>query len=178
MDKVPLDDRCPGCGGMWALIGRKHLCSERLRGASAPAKSRGGGESGPARTKVAGTSPEERGHVATGSNSAASGDVRSSRTGHQPEVASGPCDIIPMTDRDAARYVVQTHPITQQADEKPEDFVLRIVLAYDHVKGGLTRGKPKGRPLEKDRSTSLEATKPWEVEGMSRRTWFRRKGKS
>ena len=32
-----------------------------------------------------------------------------------------------------------------------------------------------GRPLEKDRVKSLAALKPWEKEGMSRRTWFRRR---
>ena len=40
----------------------------------------------------------------------------------------------PMTDRKAARYVAHTHPLTRQSDEKPEDFVLRIVRAYDWSK--------------------------------------------
>lgn len=40
----------------------------------------------------------------------------------------------PMTDAEAARHVAHVHPITQQDDEKPEDFVLRIVRVYDAVK--------------------------------------------
>lgn len=43
-------------------------------------------------------------------------------------------DLVPMTDAQAARYVAHTHPLTKQADEKPEDFVLRIVRAYDWSK--------------------------------------------
>jgi len=31
-----------------------------------------------------------------------------------------------------------------------------------------------GRPLDKDRGKTLTARKPWEAEGMSRRTWYRR----
>lgn len=34
--------------------------------------------------------------------------------------------------------------------------------------------RPLGRPLEKDRHLSLAQTKPWQTEGMSRATWFRR----
>lgn len=41
---------------------------------------------------------------------------------------------LPMTDNEAARYVAHTHPLTQQDDERPEDFVLRIVRAYDATK--------------------------------------------
>ena len=37
------------------------------------------------------------------------------------------------------------------------------------------RTKPKGRPLNKDLDKSFERTRPWEAEGMSRRTWYRRK---
>ena len=33
----------------------------------------------------------------------------------------------------------------------------------------------KGRPLDSQRHLSIEARKPWEALGMSRRTWFRRK---
>ncbi len=40
----------------------------------------------------------------------------------------------PLTDKEAARYVAHTHPLYQQKDEKPEDFILRIVRAYDWVK--------------------------------------------
>lgn len=40
----------------------------------------------------------------------------------------------PLTDVKAARYVAHTHPLTQQSDETPEDFVLRVVRAYDDVK--------------------------------------------
>ena len=36
-------------------------------------------------------------------------------------------------------------------------------------------GPQKGRPLNKDRGKSYEATKPWVLEGVSRRTWYRRK---
>ena len=40
--------------------------------------------------------------------------------------------------------------------------------------------RSKGRPLDKDRDKTLEATKPWKTAGMSRATWYRRrkKGKS
>lgn len=37
-----------------------------------------------------------------------------------------------------------------------------------------TFGKP-GRPLDKDRASALEATKPWLAEGLSRATWYRRR---
>ena len=40
----------------------------------------------------------------------------------------------PMTDVEAARHVAHVHPLTQQSDENPEDFVLRIVRVYDEVK--------------------------------------------
>jgi hypothetical protein len=39
-----------------------------------------------------------------------------------------------LTDRQAARLIAHTHPLFQQDDEKPEDFVLRIVRAYDNTK--------------------------------------------
>ena len=32
----------------------------------------------------------------------------------------------------------------------------------------------RGRPLARDRDKTLAALKPWEAEGMSRRTWYRR----
>jgi hypothetical protein len=35
-----------------------------------------------------------------------------------------------------------------------------------------------GRPLAKDADKTLMATKPWEAEGMSRRTWYRRQKKA
>lgn len=35
--------------------------------------------------------------------------------------------------------------------------------------------RKRGRPLAKDAAKALEQTRPWEVEGMSRRTWYRRK---
>jgi hypothetical protein len=38
-------------------------------------------------------------------------------------------------------------------------------------------GKRRGRPLEVDRQYCLSATKPWEKERMSRRTWYRRREK-
>lgn len=162
------------------MIGRRHLCSGRLRDVSAPApKSRGGVESGHAAEIGAGSvKARPAAQVPAPKRGGVLAAIDTRPAGQEVGVTPDPRDV-PMMDRDAARYIVQTHPITQQADEKPEDFVLRIVRAYDHVKGGLTRrAKPKGRPLEKDRSGSLEATRPWEAEGMSRRTWFRRKGKS
>lgn len=33
----------------------------------------------------------------------------------------------------------------------------------------------KGRPRIEDQDKTLEATRPWEREGMSRATWFRRR---
>ena len=36
-------------------------------------------------------------------------------------------------------------------------------------------GIGKGRPLKKDTGSTLEAKKPWEVEGVSRATWFAKK---
>jgi hypothetical protein len=49
--------------------------------------------------------------------------------------------------------------------------------AGDTVSMGKIAAQParRGRPLEKDRGQSLEALKPWETEGISRRTWFRRR---
>jgi uncharacterized protein (DUF2384 family) len=32
-----------------------------------------------------------------------------------------------------------------------------------------------GRPLDSQKHTTLTATKPWVAEGMSRRTWYRRR---
>lgn len=34
----------------------------------------------------------------------------------------------------AARYVVQTHSLEQESDETPEQFVLRIVQAFNWCK--------------------------------------------
>lgn len=54
----------------------------------------------------------------------------------------------PMTDAEAARYIAHTHPLIRQSDEKPEDFVLRIVRAYDNVKSSdfpsAALSRPKG----------------------------------
>jgi len=36
----------------------------------------------------------------------------------------------------------------------------------------------RGRPLAKDAEKALTRTKPWEAEGISRRTWYRRQEKS
>ena len=33
-----------------------------------------------------------------------------------------------------------------------------------------------GRPLDSQKHLTLTATKPWVAEGMSRRTWYRRRG--
>jgi hypothetical protein len=32
----------------------------------------------------------------------------------------------------------------------------------------------RGRPSQEDRARTLTATKPWEAEGISQRTWYRR----
>lgn len=37
------------------------------------------------------------------------------------------------------------------------------------------RGTKRGRPLAKDKHKTLAALRPWEKEGMSRRTWYRRR---
>lgn len=39
-----------------------------------------------------------------------------------------------LIDRQAVRVIVHTHPLKCQSDERPEDFVLRIVHAYDEAK--------------------------------------------
>lgn len=39
-----------------------------------------------------------------------------------------------LTDIQAAKLIAHTHPLYQQEDEEPHDFVLRIVRAYDHAK--------------------------------------------
>lgn len=39
-----------------------------------------------------------------------------------------------LTDLQAAKLVAQTHPLFQQSDERPSDFILRIVKAYDNAK--------------------------------------------
>lgn len=39
-----------------------------------------------------------------------------------------------LTDVQAAKLIAHTHPLSQQEDEKPHDFVLRIVRAYDNAK--------------------------------------------
>jgi hypothetical protein len=36
-------------------------------------------------------------------------------------------------------------------------------------------GSKRGRPLASEAHLSVEHNKPWEAEGMSRRTWYRRK---
>jgi hypothetical protein len=41
---------------------------------------------------------------------------------------------------------------------------------------GATNSK-RGRPLAKDAHKTLSATKPWEAEGISRRTWYRNRSK-
>jgi hypothetical protein len=35
----------------------------------------------------------------------------------------------------------------------------------------------RGRPLKRDKDKTLEATKPWEAEGMARSTWFGQRAK-
>lgn len=45
---------------------------------------------------------------------------------------ANPRDIL--TDIQAAKLIAHTHPLYQQEDEKPHDFVLRIVKAYDNAK--------------------------------------------
>jgi hypothetical protein len=37
-----------------------------------------------------------------------------------------------------------------------------------------SREHKRGRPLNKDKAATLTAQKPWEAEGMSRTTWYRR----
>lgn len=45
----------------------------------------------------------------------------------------------------------------------------------DAMADAIRSGKLKlGRPLARDRDKTLAALKPWEAEGMSRRTWYRR----
>jgi hypothetical protein len=34
--------------------------------------------------------------------------------------------------------------------------------------------RKRGRPLDKERHLTLTATKPWEAQGISERTWYRR----
>ncbi|HNB01940.1 MAG TPA: hypothetical protein PLK61_09055 [Nitrosomonas sp.] len=48
---------------------------------------------------------------------------------------------LPMTDTEAAKFVAHTHSLSQQEDERPEDFVLRIVRAYDHAKSAEFGGR-------------------------------------
>ena len=56
------------------------------------------------------------------------------------------------------------------------DLDIRLNLSATHVRARLSiRPNPKGRPLERDRQRSFEQTRPWEKEGMSRTTWYRRR---
>ncbi len=53
----------------------------------------------------------------------------------------------------------------------------RIKAALDK---SVFEGRPivkRGRPLDVDRQHTLTATKPWEAEGVSERTWYRRREK-
>lgn len=52
-----------------------------------------------------------------------------------------------------------------------------IIATGAGIKPGPSEANSKrgGRPLAKDADKALERTRPWEAEGISRRTWYRRK---
>lgn len=67
-------------------------------------------------------------------------------------------------------------PPDSHARRKGERFESSGVHATASVEPGPRDQKQKrGRPRIDERSKTLKATKPWEAEGMSRRTWYRRK---
>jgi hypothetical protein len=57
--------------------------------------------------------------------------------------------------------------------QHPPGLIEKMADALSSGKLSLKRG----RPLAKDADKSLARLRPWEKEGMSRRTWFRRRGK-
>jgi hypothetical protein len=57
--------------------------------------------------------------------------------------------------------------IAMAGDRRPAPEPRRVMAAAPNSKRG-------GRPLARDAANSLSRTKPWEAEGMSRRTWYRR----
>lgn len=49
-----------------------------------------------------------------------------------------------------------------------------IQESLPNVEPGSEKGRKGGRPRLEDVAETLAARRPWEAEGMSRRTWFRR----
>jgi hypothetical protein len=120
------------------------------------------------------------------------------------EVRAELCQVVPVSKLDdlqrlkatkAARFAVPS-PSTRNSS-KGAGHVLTVPIPHlDHeqtktsgileraplngerpaaASSGPTSSKRGGRPLAKDAAKSLSRTKPWEAEGMSRRTWYRRK---
>jgi hypothetical protein len=61
----------------------------------------------------------------------------------------------------------QPQPAVGHVPTKPETVPAQTIAKP------CAKRKP-GRPLAKDKPSTLAATKPWEALGMSRRTWFYR----
>ena len=139
------DERCPKCGALYRMVGRTHNC----RGKSEEVKA------------VGFRPPEE---LDAGSRKEpsveASGEVRAprDRAPIQPSSEGGKKD-----------------------HQEPKGSVRETSLSA--TTGGVapspseTKSTPirKGRPLRKNKDKTLAATKPWELAGMSRATWFKRK---
>lgn len=51
----------------------------------------------------------------------------------------------------------------------------RAAPGATHRNGGTAKTRRRGRPLAKEAHLSFERTKPWEKEGVSKATWYRRK---
>jgi hypothetical protein len=75
-----------------------------------------------------------------------------------------------------ARQTTEAETITQPATAKA-----RAPASSSHDRGAPAKSGPReaakrGRPRIEDRDKTLNATKPWAALGMSRRTWYRRRG--
>lgn len=134
------DERCPECGLLYRMVGRRHNC----RGRKVEVKA--GGFSAP---------PREPEGIAEGREAAPGLPVATEPRGQARSLDRG--DANPKGGAVAPEARRPAGGIKAPPSGKETSTVRR------------------GRPLRGDRDKTLEATKPWEAEGMSRRTWFKRK---
>ncbi len=73
-----------------------------------------------------------------------------------------------MSKEDELRWLREQKQRARSSVVKPRPLSPQAVREHEVAK------RIAGRPLAKDAHTALMRTKPWEKEGMSRSTWYRR----
>lgn len=156
------DERCPECGLLYRMVGRRHNCrgrkvdGVRAGGFRPPVSSEGSRGSRPAYHEV----PKR---AASSTTPSVGGVERGTQEGSTPAPGQRPQGGVASTPSEA--NLESGEAVTQRTVNAPTTGSNPVSPAKEYHR--------KGRPLRKNRDKTLAATKPWEALEISERTYYR-----